>query len=141
MRGRAWDLPPSTIILAHRTWHYTAAVPAAQRARARAPGRVPTGEQPPRAVPPPAKPTAHKSPTPVAPTTVAAQTGPGAQEPPDYAHGLPNMGNTCAINAITQAVLLSIVERHSVAKAAWDPGATTLLNALTGARTVTGRDQ
>ena len=145
VRGRARDLPPSTIILAHRTWHYTAVVPmaqaAAQQARARSPGWIPTGEQPPPPVLPPAQPAAQGTPTPGVLAAASAQAGPGTQEPPDYVRGLPNMGNTCAINAIVQAVLLPIVEEQSMATAAWDPGATTLLNALTGARTETGRDQ
>ena len=49
------------------------------------------------------------------------------------------MGNTCAVNGVTQAVLLPIVEAHGLGVEEWNPQDTTLLNALTGALTSAGR--
>ena len=122
MRSKPRSLPQSTIVLAHRTWHYTAVVPvaqaAAQQAGTQLPGRLPSVEQQPPAVPPPAEPATQKSPTSAAPATAVVQTRADTRDVPDDVHGLPNMGNTCAINAVTKAILLPTVERHSMATAA-----------------------
>ena len=55
--------------------------------------------------------------------------------------GIRNMENTCAISALTEAVLPLIVERHSRVTAVWDAAVGTRLNALTGARTERGPDK
>ena len=111
-KGQPQWLPSTTIVLVHRAWHYTAAITTAQ-ARWRHARSGQAGNLPLVLRPPPDGPAGPTAPGVEAPAVVTAQ---GAvsdlardQGQRDDVRGLPNMGNTCAVNAATQAVLLPIV--------------------------------
>ena len=142
-KGRPQWLPSTTIVLVRQAWHYTAAITTAQatwrHARSGQAGNLPLVQRP-----PPDGPAGPTAPGVEAPAVVAAQGAVSGlarnQGQRDDVRGLPNMGNTCAVNAATQAVLLPIVEAHGLGEEAWDPQDTTLLSALTGALTSVGED-
>ena len=129
-------------MLVHRAWHYTTAITTTQ-ARLRHAQSGQASNLPLVLRPPPDSPAGQKTPEAEAPAVVPAHGAISGQArgqgQRDDARGLPNMGNTCAVNAATQAVLLPFVEAHGLGMEAWSPQNTTLLNALTGALTSAGR--
>ena len=103
-KGRPQWLPSTTIVLVRQAWHYTAAITTAQatwrHARSGQAGNLPLVPRP-----PPDGPAGPTAPEVEAPAVVVAQGAVSGlarnQGQRDDVRGLPNMGNTCAVNAAT----------------------------------------
>ena len=123
------EVPEDALILAFHGWHYTTV-------RRWGPARRPVGHATARA------------------TTPARANDPGGREDGqpgearellrdwavDNIHGLANFRNTCAINALAQALLCPIIEDFGRGLGQWDSEDETLCGALVGASTARGPD-